>query len=153
MSNSRPTLGRLPRTTASISHGTQYCFPGPPLTGFHKHRWSGCLTAHPLMLSMSHHLRCLLGLRFFEPTSVITFCLMSFFPFPGPAVAGARHRTTCHEEPTDCISVWSVLTFFFSSERPDYDHKREERNIGRGALLRLAECRFMMVSGEITRSE
>lgn len=42
---------------------------------------------------------------------------------------------------------------FLSLERPDYDHKREERNFGRGALLRLAECRFVTVSGEITRWE
>lgn len=36
---------------------------------------------------------------------------------------------------------------FLSLERPDHDHKREERNFGPGVLLRLAESRFATVSG------
>lgn len=60
------------------------------------------------------------------PTGDVPSCPTSFVPFPGPVVH-QRHRSRddLAQEHTHSISLRSSFTFYFFSERADYDHKRE----------------------------
>lgn len=76
------------------------------------------------------------------------------FPLSWPC--GVPAEQVMGQPAPDCthrISVWSFLASDSFLERPDFDHKREEWNVGRHAMPRLAEHLPVMVSGEITRSE